>query len=109
MTSSLSEAPGLSEQQIAEFDEQGHYVVRKMFTNNELKQITDAVYRVVDTAYTTTGTAHTPTGKSYPEPATLYQLIGNFVSEPELSWLACHPRILRSVQSKQLEPIIKGR
>lgn len=99
MAVNLRDTTALNEQEIGQFHDQGYSVMRATFTDSELQRVRDGIYRVVGTAYAASGSEYVPSGKTYPEPATLYQMIGNFVSEPELSWLACHPRILHAVES----------
>ena len=90
MTATLS--PSLSEQQIADYHQDGYLIVRNVLSAKEAAELRRIVQQQVQR-----GGAH-PSARTYPEPAK-YTVSGNRIAEPGLASIAEHPTVVGAVES----------
>ena len=88
--------PTLSEQQIADYHEDGYLIVRNVLSTKEADELRRTVQKEVQRdAY--------PPSLTYPEPAK-YTVSGNRLSEPGLTAIAEHPTVIGAVESALGQP-----
>ena len=88
--------PFLSEQQIADYHEDGYVIIRNMLSAAEANDLRRVVQEKVKRgAY--------PPKLSYPEPAK-YTVSGNRLSEPGLTSISEHPTVIGAVESVLGQP-----
>ncbi len=88
--------PSLSEQQIADYYEDGYLIIRNVLSATEATELRRVVQEQVKRgAY--------PPKLVYPEPAK-YTVSGNRLAEPELAPIAEHPTVIGAVESVLGQP-----
>ena len=85
-------APSLSQQQIADYHDEGYVIVRNVLSSKEAAELRRIVQRRVQR-----GAAH-PASRTYPESAK-YTVSGNMMAEPGLAPIAEHPTVVGAVES----------
>ena len=94
MTTTLT--PSLTEQQIADYHEDGYIIVRNVLSAKEADEIRRIVQQeVIRDAY--------PSTLKYPQPAK-YTVSGNRLAEPGLTAIAEHPTVVSAVESVLGQP-----
>lgn len=88
--------PSLSEQQIADYHEDGYLIVRNVLSAKEAAELRQSVQKEVQRA------AYPPT-LVYPEPAK-YTVSGNRLAEPGLTAIAEHPAVIGAVEAALGQP-----
>jgi ectoine hydroxylase-related dioxygenase (phytanoyl-CoA dioxygenase family) len=89
--------PSLSEQQIADYHQDGYLIVRNVLSAKEAAELRRIVQQQVQR-----GGAH-PSARTYPEPAK-YTVSGNRIAEPGLASIAEHPTVVGAVESALAGP-----
>ncbi len=94
MTTTIT--PVLSEQQIADYNEEGYLIVRNVLSPKEADELRRVVQREVQRdAY--------PSSLTYPQPAK-YTVSGNRLAAPGLAAIAEHPTVVGTVESALGQP-----
>ena len=94
MTTTIT--PTLSEQQIADYNEEGYLIVRNVLSPKEADELRRVVQREVQRdAY--------PSSLTYPQPAK-YTVSGNRLAAPGLTAIAEHPTVVSTVESALGQP-----
>ena len=94
MTTTIT--PTLSEQQIADYHEDGYLIVRSVLSSKEADELRRVVQKEVKRdAY--------PSSLTYPEPAK-YTVSGNRLAAPGLTAIAEHPTVVGAVESALGQP-----
>ena len=89
MTTTLT--PSLTEQQIADYHEDGYLIVRNVLSAKEAEELRRVVQQqVIREAY--------PSTLKYPQPAK-YTVSGNRLADPGLTAIAEHPTVVDTVES----------
>lgn len=88
--------PTLSEQQIADYNEEGYLIVRNVLSPKEADELRRVVQKEVQRdAY--------PSSLTYPQPAK-YTVSGNRLAAPGLAAIAEHPMVVSAVESALGQP-----
>ena len=88
--------PSLTEQQIADYHEDGYLIVRNVLSRKEADELRRTVQQeVIRDAY--------PSTLKYPQPAK-YTVSGNRLAEPGLTAIAEHPTVIGAVESVLGQP-----
>ena len=94
MTTTIT--PTLSEQQIADYNEEGYLIVRNVLSSKEADELRRVVQKEVQRdAY--------PSSLTYPQPAK-YTVSGNRLAAPGLTAIAEHPTVVSAVESALGQP-----
>lgn len=93
---SMTIIPSLSEQQIADYHEDGYLIVRNVLSSSEADELRRTVQKEVQRE------AYPPT-LVYPEPAK-YTVSGNRLAAPGLTEIAEHPTVIGAVESALGQP-----
>ena len=92
----MTMTPSLTEQQIADYHEDGYLIVRNVLSRKEADELRRTVQQeVIRDAY--------PSTLKYPQPAK-YTVSGNRLAEPELTAIAEHPTVIGAVESVLGQP-----
>lgn len=95
MTTTIT--PTLSEQQIADYNEEGYLIVRNVLSPKEADELRRVVQKEVQRdAY--------PSSLTYPQPAK-YTVSGNRLAAPGLTAIAEHPTVVGAVESALGQPV----
>ena len=87
----MTMTPSLTEQQIADYHEDGYLIVRNVLSRKEADELRHIVQQeVIRDAY--------PSTLKYPQPAK-YTVSGNRLAEPGLTAIAEHPTVIGAVES----------
>ena len=88
--------PSLTEQQIADYHEDGYIIVRNVLSTKEADELRHVVQQAVKRdAY--------PATLKYPQPAK-YTVSGNRLADPGLTAIAEHPTVVGAVESVLGQP-----